>query len=227
MSVVLINPFVFVPEVAAGFVANWQATAQIFAGEPGYLDTQLHSAIDPAARFQYVNIAHWTSAEAWATAMAKYPPKEKGTAGVEASPALYVPVDGGAVAARHDPVAGEIQALEEALAAAYRAGDADWLAAHLADDYLVTDGPGTTSTKAKVLADFHDRRLKVAAFQFDETVVRRVSGDAAIVHGQYTWTASYDGHPIPQHVCRYLRVYERRGEGWQIVAGEVTPVQAR
>ena len=227
MPVVLINPFAVAGDAEPGFVANWKATAEVFAGEPGYLDTQLHRAVEAESRFRYVNIAHWASAEDWRAAMAKYPPKEKGTAGVEANPALYVPVDGGAVAAHHGSIEGAIRSLEEDLASAYRAADTAWLDRHLADDYVVTDGPGTTSTKAKVLADFRDGRLQVATFGFDEMVVRPVGATAAIVRGQYRWNATYGGHPVPMHVFRYLRIYERTRDAWQIVAGQVTPVQGR
>ena len=45
-----------------------------------------------------------------------------------------------------------------------------------------------------------------------------------MVAGQYTWEASYDGHPIPG-AFRYLRVYVRGDGGWQVKAGQVTPVR--
>ena len=89
--------------------------------------------------------------------------------------------------------------------------------------YLVTDGPGTTSDKRKVLADHEGKRLHVGSFTFDEMEVQRLGPDAAMVTGQYTWDASYDGHPTPG-TFRYLRVYTRGDGGWQIKAGQVTPV---
>ena len=72
----------------AGFVESWKKTAAVFAGKPGYLDTQLHKSLDPHARFRFVNVAHWESAEAWVEAMKAFPPAEAGTEGVEANPAL-------------------------------------------------------------------------------------------------------------------------------------------
>lgn len=101
MPVTLINPF----EVAAGqeaaFVENWKRTAAVFSGKPGYLDTRLHRSLDPAARFRFVNVAHWESAEAWAEAIKAFPPKEGGLAGIKANPALYEPMPGGSIGARH------------------------------------------------------------------------------------------------------------------------------
>ena len=227
MSVVLINPFVVDRAHEADFVENWKRTAEVFAGQPGYLDTRLHASLDPAAHFRFVNIAHWASADTWAAAMKIFPPKEGGQPGVQANPALYRLAPGGAVAARNRTAEVEIDAVEQGLARAYRTSDVGFLDRALADDYVVTDGPGTVSDKAKVLADHRDGHLKVSDFAFDDATVRLLSPDAAIVTGQYHWTATYDGHPIPG-AFRYLRVYTRDGEhGWRVRAGQVTPIVAR
>lgn len=45
-----------------------------------------------------------------------------------------------------------------------------------------------------------------------------------MVTGQYTWEATYGGHPISGSF-RYLRIYTRTDAGWQIKAGQVTPIQ--
>ncbi|HEY0816332.1 MAG TPA: antibiotic biosynthesis monooxygenase [Pseudonocardia sp.] len=36
--------------------------------KPGYLDHVLHRVVQPDARFRFVNVAHWASAEAWRAA---------------------------------------------------------------------------------------------------------------------------------------------------------------
>ena len=227
MSVVLINPFIVEPVHEAAFVDSWKQTAGVFANEPGYIDTRLHQSIDPKARYRFVNIAHWSSPEAWSAAMKIAPPKEGGEPGVQASPALYTLAPGGAVDARNASVEDEIRNLEQGLARAYRAADVSFLERVLADDYAVTDGPGTVSDKSKVLRDYRDGHLKVSDFEFDAMDVRPISSDAAIVSGQYHWTATYDSHPVPG-AFRYLRVYSRDGEhGWRIRAGQVTPVLTR
>lgn len=224
MPVTLINPFQVAPEQEAAFVESWKRTAAEFAAKPGYLDTKLHQSIDPQARFRFVNVAHWSSAEAWAEAMKAFPPQEGGVPGIEANPALYTPAQGGSIEARNATVEDELRGIEEGLARAYQANDAAYLGRLLADDYQVTDGPGTTSDKAKVLADHEGKRLRVGSFRFDEMHVTRLGPDAAMVAGQYTWEASYDGHPIPG-AFRYLRVYVRGDGGWQVKAGQVTPVR--
>ena len=223
MPVTLINPFEVAAAQEAAFVESWKRTAAVFAEKPGYLDTRLHQSIDAAARFRFVNVAHWSSAEAWAEAMKAFPPQEGGVPGIKANPALYTPVQGGSIEAHGASVEDELRHVEEGLARAYQANDAGYLGRVLADDYLVTDGPGITSDKRKVLADHESKRLHVESFTFDEMKVQRLGPDAAMVTGQYTWDASYDGHPIPG-TFRYLRVYTRGDAGWQIKAGQVTPL---
>ena len=183
MTVTLINPFAVTAAAEDGFVESWKRTAGVFAGKPGYLETTLHRSIDPQARFRFINVAHWESAEAWADAMKAFPPVEGGTPGIEANPALYLPVPGGAIEARIPAVADEIRGLEQDLARAYLANDAAALGRLLDDDYAVTDGPGTVSDKAKVLADHETKRLQVRHFQFDEMSVRLLGPDVAMVTG--------------------------------------------
>jgi uncharacterized protein (TIGR02246 family) len=224
LPVTLINPFVVSDPAVAGFVESWKKTAAVFAGKPGYLDTRLHRAITPHARFRFVNVAHWTDAAAWAEAMKAFPPAEGGTPGIEANPALYEPVPGGAVPARNPAAEDAIRDAEHALAQAYQANDAAALEHLLDDDYAVTDGPGTVSDKAKVLEDHETKRLQVRSFRFDDMQVRLLGPEAAVVTGQYTWDASYAGQPIPGATFRYLRVYARTDAGWRVKAGQVTPV---
>ena len=223
MSVTLINPFEVAADQEAAFVEAWRRTAAVFADQPGYLDTRLHISIDPSSRFRFVNVARWSGAGAWSDAMRAFPPQEGGVAGIKANPALYVPADGGTIEARGGGIEDELRGIEEGLARAYQANDAGYLAAVLADDYVVTDGPGTTSDKAKVLADHQGRRLQVSRFEFDEMRAQLLGPDAAMVTGQYTWDASYAGRPVPG-TFRYIRIYTRTDGGWRIRAGQVTPV---
>ncbi len=226
MSVTLINPFHISSVQESAFVQSWKETAAVFAAKSGYLDTRLHQSLDPNARFRFVNVAHWESADAWSEAMKAFPPREGGTPGVEANPALYTLVEGGSPEARNVSVEDELREIENGLARAYQTHDTDFLKRVLAEDYLVTDGPGTVSDKSKVLSDHEQGRLQVSAFHFDEMRIHRLTADTAIALGQYTWSAAYNGHPIAG-TFRYLRVYVRGEHGWQIKAGQVTPVLDR
>ncbi len=62
-KVVLINPF----EVPKGreeeALAFWDRVAAFMRRQPGYIATRLHKAVSPDARFTYVNVAEWETAE--------------------------------------------------------------------------------------------------------------------------------------------------------------------
>jgi heme-degrading monooxygenase HmoA len=68
MSVVFINLF----DVPAGrgeaFVAEWQKVNDYMRSQPGYQSHRLHRALAGDAKYQYVNVAIWESAEAWRAA---------------------------------------------------------------------------------------------------------------------------------------------------------------
>ena len=67
-SVTLINAFEVPADEADRFIAAWEKTRDYLAAQPGYGDTALHQAVSPGTEFQFVNIAHWRSAEDFAAA---------------------------------------------------------------------------------------------------------------------------------------------------------------
>ncbi len=92
--VILINPFSVPKGREAEFLKLWNEIAQYIKDQPGFIDSKLHRSLDPDARFQFINIAHWESAEAWQTAMSKAVPKTQELAKqlpfeYDYSPALY------------------------------------------------------------------------------------------------------------------------------------------
>lgn len=68
-NITVINPF----EVPQGredeTLSMWEAFAEYFRKQPGYVSTKLHKAMDPNAKFHFVNIAEWESAEAFQAAL--------------------------------------------------------------------------------------------------------------------------------------------------------------
>ena len=68
-NITVINPF----EVPQGredeTLSMWEAFAEYFRKQPGYISTELHKAIDPSSRFLFVNIAKWESADAFQSAL--------------------------------------------------------------------------------------------------------------------------------------------------------------
>jgi heme-degrading monooxygenase HmoA len=89
--VVLINAFE-VPAAEAGlFIAAWEKTRDYLQTQPGYIDTALHQAVTPQAGFQFVNVAHWVSAETFQAATRSPGFREAATAlaGYPSHPSLY------------------------------------------------------------------------------------------------------------------------------------------
>ncbi len=71
MAVTLINSF----EVPAGkeeqFQKEWMAAADLMRREPGFLSSRLHQSLSPQAKFRFVNVAQWESAQHFQAAMSK------------------------------------------------------------------------------------------------------------------------------------------------------------
>ena len=67
--VILINPF----EVPKGkedeCLAFWEKAAAYLKQQPGFISTRLHRALSPEARFHFINIAEWQSAELFQAAV--------------------------------------------------------------------------------------------------------------------------------------------------------------
>jgi heme oxygenase (mycobilin-producing) len=57
--------------------------------QPGFVNTRLHRALAPDARFRFVNVAEWGSPEDFQTAVASEEFRELAKGGPPGSPALY------------------------------------------------------------------------------------------------------------------------------------------
>jgi heme-degrading monooxygenase HmoA len=67
--VVLINVLEVPVADAEQFVAAWEKTRDYLQGYPAHLDTALHQALGSDADLQFVNVAHWRSAEEFTEAV--------------------------------------------------------------------------------------------------------------------------------------------------------------
>jgi len=68
--IVLINIFEVPAPEADEFIRAWEKTRDYLKQYPGHLDTALYQAITDSADFQFVNLAHWRSAEEFNEAVA-------------------------------------------------------------------------------------------------------------------------------------------------------------
>ncbi len=66
-KVILINPF----EVPEGredeCLTYWEKAAEYMRHQPGFISTRLHKTVSPEARFHFINVAEWESAEHFQT----------------------------------------------------------------------------------------------------------------------------------------------------------------
>lgn len=60
---ILINPFEVPQGQEEQFREAWRAAAEYLRHAPGFLSTRLHESLDPAAKFRFVNIAEWETAQ--------------------------------------------------------------------------------------------------------------------------------------------------------------------
>jgi heme-degrading monooxygenase HmoA len=88
---VLINVFEVPAGEAEQFVAAWEKARDYLESQPGYIDTALHQAVAPDADFQFVNVAHWRTAEEFlaATQRPEFMQSAIGLAGYPLHPSLY------------------------------------------------------------------------------------------------------------------------------------------
>ena len=90
-AVTLINSFEVPAADAETFIAAWEKTRDYLETQPGYIDTALHQAFASDAEFQFVNIAHWASAEDFRAAIRSpgFRQTAVALAGYPSHPAVY------------------------------------------------------------------------------------------------------------------------------------------
>jgi heme-degrading monooxygenase HmoA len=90
VSVILINPF----EVPDGtndeeFLRGWERAADYMRQQPGFVSTRLHRALQPDARFRFVNVAEWESPQDFQAAVGSEEFRQIASGAASGSPALY------------------------------------------------------------------------------------------------------------------------------------------
>ncbi len=62
-NVVLINPFEVPEDHDDEFIESWQAVRDLVKRRKGFVSTALHRSLNPKARFRFINVAVWETAE--------------------------------------------------------------------------------------------------------------------------------------------------------------------
>ncbi|WP_226577811.1 antibiotic biosynthesis monooxygenase family protein [Acuticoccus sediminis] len=68
--VTLINVFEVPEGQREATLAGWERAAAFLSVQPGYLGTALHESLAPDARFRFINVAQWTTPDAFRAAAA-------------------------------------------------------------------------------------------------------------------------------------------------------------
>jgi heme-degrading monooxygenase HmoA len=90
MAVTLINVFNVPAESVDAYLENWERTTGVFKTKPGFIETHLHRNTGVGNQtFQFINIARWTSREAWKETHDEYKPTEYDVPGVKGHPAIF------------------------------------------------------------------------------------------------------------------------------------------
>ena len=114
----------------------------------------------------------------------------------------------------------ELAQIEQRLARAWLDGDRATISAILDPEWRVIDIAGRSRTKTDVLDEmFASSARPIAAMTVDDVVVR-MFGEAGIVTGRTTARGN-NGESV---VLRFTDVFLKRGDRWQIVASQGTPV---
>lgn len=115
----------------------------------------------------------------------------------------------------------EISALEDELRAAQLGADVETLDRLISEHLLFTGPDGALATKDDDLRAYRDGVMRVTMHEPEETRVRRVGTDVAVVALRTRVAGSYGGVPFAG-VARYTRVWAREDGRWRIVGGHVS-----
>jgi ketosteroid isomerase-like protein len=119
------------------------------------------------------------------------------------------------------PDVTELKRLNEQYVRASLDRDVAWYRERLADDFVCIESDGSVLDKASFLrmaaqgSDLAKYRLEVVDI--------RIYGNVGLVRATGSWTAR-DGTP---GLSRYVDVYLRTGEAWQVVSAQITRSPAK
>jgi hypothetical protein len=116
----------------------------------------------------------------------------------------------------------EIRLLQERLISAYMHRDLEAMKQILADEYTFVESHGQVLDKADLVQNFGSGDRVLASYVIDDDRVR-IYGDAGVMTYHYRTRERYKG--VDQSGdFRMIRVFARRNDGWQMVAGQETAI---
>ena len=132
-------------------------------------------------------------------------------------------VAGIAQAAPPPDLAARLKAQADAWDRAIVAKDRAAIEANMVDDFRQIDARGNVETKASFVDGLVSPDLVLDPYTVEDFEVR-VYGDTALISGRTRMTGRYQGRPFDTHY-RYIDVYVKRGDAWQIVSVQISPIK--
>ena len=117
-------------------------------------------------------------------------------------------------------VEDDIRAIDTRRVTALLKGDRAVLETVLADDLTYGHTDGRIDTKQKLLSALESGRATYRNYQGSTPNVR-IQGDTAVINGAAELETLAQNKPVPISI-RYLAVYQKRGDTWQLVAYQST-----
>jgi ketosteroid isomerase-like protein len=127
----------------------------------------------------------------------------------------------GSALAAQDSVGVHVLAVEDRRFAAMLHSDTAALRALLADDLAYTHTTGSKQDRTEFLRSIGTGELRYTAIEPSERVVRLMGRDGAVVVGRSNMKVLVGGQ-LRVLSIRYLAVYRREPNGWQLLAWQST-----
>lgn len=122
---------------------------------------------------------------------------------------------------QHDSPESEIIECEARLRDAQLASNVAQLDELIADDLLFVDMSGQLATKAMDLEAHRSGTLRLTQSELKEQQIRCLSDAVAVAVAKIALVGTYAGDQFSGEF-RYTRVWQKRRQGWQIVAGHMS-----
>ena len=121
-----------------------------------------------------------------------------------------------------DSTIKEVMNVENAWVEAHRTLDIDTIDRIMADDYQKIQSDGTVINKQENLASYQSINRKWHVAESDQYAVK-IYGDTAVVIGRWKVKGENDGQEF-DYAARFLSVYVKIDNEWQMVAEQSTPI---
>jgi ketosteroid isomerase-like protein len=122
------------------------------------------------------------------------------------------------------PAETELKALEQQWSDAYKKGDTAVLKTVEAEEWMLIDPEGTTTTKAQDIKELGDKTFVVKESTTSDVKVRMLGDDHAAITGSAKMSGSYKGKDFSGEY-RFTDIFEKRDGKWLAIMSQVTKVQ--